>query len=92
MRLGSLYKVATMLKQTYAFLLGASIILLGSVALGSTTGAPGTPNSAPDPCKTCKIPPPVQICKTVKTSECAEYQGNPPHCRRFEIVSHEVCS
>jgi hypothetical protein len=81
-----------MLKNIFPVLLGACFILSGSIAFGSTTGAPGTPNSPPDPCQNCQMPPPAKLCKKVYTQECVEYQGTPPRCKRYESVPHEVCS
>ncbi len=42
-------------------LFGGVAFLVGALAQASTTGAPGTPNSAPDPCRTCAMPAPIQL-------------------------------
>lgn len=65
----------------------------GTVQQTSTTGAPGTPDRAPDPCgqNQCKHERP-QLCRNVRENECVDYQGNPPRCRRYQTVTRRVCT
>jgi hypothetical protein len=75
-----------------AAFLGGALLLSGPYAYGGTV-TPNGPALPPDPCgaNQCKNSKPL-LCKTVTTHQCVEYQGNPPHCTRFQDSSRQVCS
>jgi hypothetical protein len=48
-------------RQMALALVGGFFVLAGFPAHSSTTGAPGTPNSAPDPCRQCQTPTKIEL-------------------------------
>ena len=66
------------------------IALAESQAYGGTI-TPNLPYPAPDPMSHPGTPK-TQLCKTVTTQQCMNYQGNPPHCTNYQSVSRQVCS
>jgi hypothetical protein len=50
-----------MRRRLAAAFLSEVALLAASFDQASTTGAPGTPNAAPDPCRTCRMPEPIEL-------------------------------
>jgi hypothetical protein len=81
-----------MTARVFAAAIGGLLLLGGSCAFGGTI-TPNLPSPPLDPSHTNGVTPPrTQLCKTVSTRECVNYQGNPPHCTNFQYVPRQVCS
>ena len=73
-------------------LCGAVLLLSGPHASAGTI-TPNHPGPVLDPCGVNGCPPPrPKLCRTVIAHNCMDYQGNPPHCTRFQDTVSEVCS
>jgi hypothetical protein len=73
--------------------LGGAILLLAGSHASAGTITPNLPGPVLDPCGPglCRQEHP-KLCRTVTVHECMDYQGNPPHCTRFQDSTREVCS
>jgi hypothetical protein len=59
-------------------------------ASAAGAGPPYPPT--PDPCGPNGCPKPRKpTCHTTHSHVCVEWQGNPPHCRRYEDQERTVC-
>jgi len=71
--------------------LSASFLIASFQAqAGPVWGPPGWPNWPQDPMGH-PPPPKPKLCRWVNSHECVDYQGNPPHCRRYQSVRTQVC-